>query len=396
MELNVVSVRRIVVVGAGIVGTAVADRLGGRRGCAVTVVDRAARGRLPGSTGHAPGFVGVLAENPVLTELARTSVAVYRDLVCWHRPAFRQVGALELTSTGDTTNRLARRAKAAAAHGVPAVLLTAEQATRMAPRLVTPARIDAALYLPWDGAADARVITSALRARAEASGMRFLPDAEVLGFDTRGNRLTAVHTTEETLAADDVVIACGFWGPAVAHLLGVTLPLVPIAHPYVYSARRRPSGPSTPLVRWPEQGVYARDHGDRDGLGTSDHDPMVPLRTDRAELPWTGGALDRAVARALALLPPRHRWDPVERLNGVQSITPDNAPLLGPLGGIDGLWAAEAVWVTHAAGAAHALVARMFDQPVAIGPLDPGRFADLSPAQWRHRALACYRPAVTP
>ncbi|TCO59559.1 glycine/D-amino acid oxidase-like deaminating enzyme [Actinocrispum wychmicini] len=390
------AVRRIVVIGAGIVGTAVAERLGGRRDCAVTVVDRAARGRLPGSTGHAPGFVGVLAENPVLTELARMSVAVYRDLARRHPPAFHQVGALELASTTQTADRLARRAEAAADHDVPAALVTVGQAARMAPRLVAQARVEAALHLPWDGAADARVITAALRADAEATGVRFVPNANVLGFDVRGNRLTAVRTADDVLGADDVIIACGFWGPAVADLVGVSLPLVPIAHPYVYSRRRAAWGLATPLVRWPEHGVYARDHGDRDGLGTSDHDPPTPSCVDQAELPWPGGELDRAVARALALLPSEHRWDPVERLNGVQSITPDKAPLLGPLGGVDGLWAAEAVWVTHAAGAAHTLVALMFDQRAAVGPLDPGRFAGLSPAEWRRRALACYRPETRP
>lgn len=46
---------------------------------------------------------------------------------------------------------------------------------------------------------------------------------------------------------------------------------------------------------------------------------------------------------------------PEHRLNGVFAMTPDNLPLLGPVADVPGLWVAEAIWVTYAAGAADAL-----------------------------------------
>jgi glycine/D-amino acid oxidase-like deaminating enzyme len=45
----------------------------------------------------------------------------------------------------------------------------------------------------------------------------------------------------------------------------------------------------------------------------------------------------------MALLPPVRRFTPEKRLNGVFAMTPDNLPLLGPVGDIGGLWVAEAV-----------------------------------------------------
>jgi glycine/D-amino acid oxidase-like deaminating enzyme len=372
---QVMAMRRIAVLGAGIVGAAVAERLSVRAGCTVTVIDAGGRGQLPGSTGHAPGFVGVLGDHPVLTRLALDSVDVYRKLE-WHgQTCFDAVGALELAQGQEAAESLARRARAAAEAGIPANLLDPEDAERLAPRLVDSARIRLALHLPADGTARARAITAALGARAAAAGVRFAWDAKVTGVDVRGGRVTAVRTVNDVLAVDDVVIACGLWGPLVADLAGVALPLVPIAHPYVYSATRRATQAPAPIVRWPEHSVYAGDHGSRDGLGTAKHDPVTALAADRAELPWPGRPFDDAVAAAMALLPPRYRWRPAERLNGVLSKTPDMMPLLGSFARLRGLWAAEAIWVTHAAGAAQALVAQMFDEPALTGPLDPERFA---------------------
>jgi glycine/D-amino acid oxidase-like deaminating enzyme len=377
-------IRRVVVVGAGIVGTAVAERLGARKGCSVTVLDRAPRGELRGSTGHAPGFVGVVGED---SALARRSAEVYREL-----SAFDPVGAVELAETSGAAEVLAARAEAAVAAGVPATLLDPVDAARLAPRLVDPARVEAALHLPLDGAARADVATAALRVRAEAAGVRFVPDAKVTGIDVRGDRVAAVRAGGRSFAADDVVLACGIWGPVVAELVGVDLPLAVVAHPYVYGPRRpRPNAPS-PLVRWPERQVYARDDGDRDGLGTSNHEPLVVAEpSERAELEWPDGAMEAAVAAATELWPAEHRWRPAERVCGLLSITPDRRPLLGPFGGIGGLWAAEAIWVTHAAGAAEALVAAMFGEPAAIDPLRPNRFGDEPADELRAKAAARYR-----
>jgi glycine/D-amino acid oxidase-like deaminating enzyme len=384
--------RRIAVIGAGIVGTAVAERLSVRSGCTVTVLDQAREGHLSGSTGHAPGFVGVLAPDASLTELARESIAVYRSLLWRGFAGFAPVGGLDLAESAAGGEALATRAAMATEVGVPATLIRPADAAKRAPRLVDPARVEVALDLPWDGAARACVITAALGARAAAAGVRFRPDAKVVGIDLRGDRVVRVRTPTESFGADDVVVACGIWGPSVAALAGVELPQFPAGHPYVRSASHARTRPPSPLVRWLEQRAYTRDDGNRNGLGTSNHDPLlVQGPFDRAELAWPGGMFDRAVTSALALLPQKHRWSPAEQVHGLLSVTPDGLPLLGALGRVHGLWSAQAIWVTHAAGAARALVAQMFDELTTIGHLAPQRFADEPPDALRRRAVTAYR-----
>jgi glycine/D-amino acid oxidase-like deaminating enzyme len=387
-------VRRIAVVGAGIVGVAIAERLSVRTGCDVTVFEQGPRGRLQGSTAHAPGFVGVLGPDTTMTKLALDSAAVYGKLSYRGSGGFVSVGALELAASAPGAEALSRRAEAAAEAGIPASLIHPGDAARRAPRLVDPTRVEVALHLPSDGAAHAGTIVTALGRRAAAAGVRFQFRAKVTGIELRGERVVAVRTARETFRTDDVVIACGIWGRSVAALAGVDLPQFSVGHPYVRSVPRARAHPPSPLVRWSEHRVYARDHGNHDGLGTSDHHPrLFEDGPDRAELAWPGGSLDRVVAAALALLPPRHRWSPAKRLYGALSITPDGLPLLGALGEIGGLWAAQAIWVTHAAGAARALVAEMFDESTAIGQLAPDRFANEPPEVLHVRAASAYRRA---
>jgi glycine/D-amino acid oxidase-like deaminating enzyme len=80
-----------------------------------------------------------------------------------------------------------------------------------------------------------------------------------------------------------------------------------------------------------------------------------------------------------------------DRRNGVFAVTADNLPLLGPIEPVTGLWSAEAIWITHAAGAAGALAALMFDEPADTAPLSPTRFAGQPAALLRQRASAHYR-----
>lgn len=158
--------RQVVVLGAGIVGTAIAEQLSRRPGCAVTVVDQRGPDTLPGSTGHAPGFVGILSDEPTLVELALASVEIYQKL----QSGFDPLGAVELATSPTGAERLAARAEAAVAAGIPAILIDPADAAALAPRMVPHQGIEAALHLPWDGAAHAKVITAALAERAAAAG----------------------------------------------------------------------------------------------------------------------------------------------------------------------------------------------------------------------------------
>jgi glycine/D-amino acid oxidase-like deaminating enzyme len=140
--------RRIVVIGGGVVGSAVAAELTRDDRVSVTVVERGPGDRLVGSTRHAPGVVGLLGQAPVLTGLARLSAQVYQGLAQRGTLGFDRVGGLEVATSPAAARELERRAALAADAGLPARLLEPAQAARLAPDLVDPASCRAGLLFP--------------------------------------------------------------------------------------------------------------------------------------------------------------------------------------------------------------------------------------------------------
>lgn len=53
--------------------------------------------------------------------------------------------------------------------------------------------------------------------------------------DRGAHRVTVTTASGDTFTADDVILATGVWGPSLTASTGRSLPLFPVAHPYVYS-----------------------------------------------------------------------------------------------------------------------------------------------------------------
>jgi glycine/D-amino acid oxidase-like deaminating enzyme len=394
--------RHVVIIGAGIVGATVAAGLTRDGGVEVTILERGSEHDLRGSTGHAPGYVSLVSESPIMSALAVASATLYEGLESG-LDGFDRVGGLELARSDASLANLERRARLAAEAGITGILLDPDEAAAAAPIFVDREHTVGGLLFPADGVARGGVVTETLKAQASRQGARFVYDATVTGIDVRGDRVEAVRSScGDRFEADDVVIAVGIWGREVAALAGVEVPLAPVAHPYVYGlTRATPSRARLPFVKWREETAYARDHGDRYGIGTHDNDPLAldVGAFDEATQPWPADEFDDPIERALQLLPEEHRFPIDTRLNGLFSMTADNLPLVGPSKDIEGLWIAEALWITHAGGAATALVDMMRGQAPAIDgleALDPARFAALDAEQLVMRARKKYREIWMP
>jgi len=114
---------RVVIVGAGVVGAALADEITARGWDDVTVVDQ---GDLPapgGSTSHAPGLVFQASGSKTMTEMARYTVEKFCSLEAEAGPCFLQVGGLEVATTPERAAELHRRHGWLSAWGVEAHLL---------------------------------------------------------------------------------------------------------------------------------------------------------------------------------------------------------------------------------------------------------------------------------
>jgi len=112
-----------------------------------------------------------------------------------------------------------------------------------------------------------------------------------------------------------------------------------------------------------------------------------------AGLAWDEQFTD-VITSAQQLLQPPFRRVPERRVNGVFAMTPDNLPFLGPHPELTGVWLAQALWVTHAAGAAHALAGAMVEGTPLPSELAADRFGQLDDPTRRSQPQGCCATAL--
>lgn len=367
---------KIVLIGAGIVGCALADELTARGCTDVTVLDQGQLYATGGSSSHAPGLVFQTNATKVMADFARYTVEKYGTLRAAGRDCFTPVGGLELATTPERLDELHRRCGWAHSWGIQASVVGPDECAAMHP-LVQADRVMGGLHTPSDGLVPA---IAAGQAQAEAAvwrGARFLPGHEVLDIEVTGERVTGVVTDQGRIACDLVVSCAGMWGPRIARMVGTTLAMTPLQHQFgwtgpVPALAGAAAEARHPILRYQERDLYYRERYDRIGIGYYGHRPM-PVEADAigtpgdderpmpSMMPFTPDDFAPAWRDSRRLLPSLGASTLDDGFNGLFSFTPDGLPLLGPAAGIDGFWTAEAVWITHSAGVARAVAEWIVD-----------------------------------
>ncbi len=364
---------RVVIIGAGIVGANLADELTARGFDRVTVVDQGPLPMAGGSTSHAPGLVFQVSPSKTMTELARYTAEKFMGLDVNGQWCFNQVGSLEIATTPDRLTDLHRRHGWLTSWGVDGTVIEPDHCVRLFP-LLNRNEILGGLHVPTDGLAKAGRVVVALTRRAESRGAQFRGGTRVVGVEHKGGRVTGVRTADEVLPADIVVCCAGFWGPSVGALVGMPVPLLPLAHQYAKTGQVSElvgrvdelTEADLPILRNQAADLYFRQLVDRIGIGSYGHRPMPARPSDfdgrevtgtsmPSKLPFTEEDFGRAWEQCKRLIPALGSTKFDEGFNGIFSFTPDGGPLIGESPDVRGFWIAEAVWVTHSAGVAKAV-----------------------------------------
>jgi glycine oxidase len=324
----------VVVVGAGVIGAAVAWRTA-QRGLSVMLVDPAP-GR--GASYAAAGMLAPVAEaaygEEALLGLCLDSAARYPAFLAELRgacdvPVARTSGATVVVALdGDDLRALDRLSDYHDELGLPVRRLTGRDCRRLEP-LLSP-RVRGGLSVEGDHAVDPRALVQALLAAGARRGVRLVRRSAssllVESGSARGVRLD----TGEDLTADVVVVAAGSWSGPTGPLGGLPAHLVPPVRPVkgqVLRLRGEP-GPAglTRTVRGWAHGapVYVVPYGDgRVVLGATSEE--MGFNTD-----VTAGGAYELLRDALALVPGLAELELVEATARLRPATPDNAPLIGP------------------------------------------------------------------
>ncbi len=366
---------RVVVIGAGVVGAAVADELTARGWTDVTVLDQGPLWAAGGSSSHAPGLVFQANGSKTMTEFATYTIEKLCSLEVDGEPCFLQVGGLEVATTPERLAELHRRQGWLASWGVESSVLSTEDCLEHFPLLVAD-KVLGGLLIPTDGLAKAVRGIEAQGTRAIERGAQFVAECEVVDISTSDGKVTGVSTNLGDYPADIVVCCAGIWGQRVADMVGMTLPLTPLAHQLAFTdpvpALADAAGELVhPILRHQDHDLYYREDFDKVVVGYYGHDAMPVDVRDIASAPcdgvmpsvhpFTPDDFEPAWAESRALLPALADTELAGGFNGLFSFTTDGFPLIGQSPDVSGFWVAEAVWVTHSAGVARAVAEWLVD-----------------------------------
>ena len=326
----------VVVVGAGVIGCAIAYELS-IRGATVLLLEQDSIGS--GASAHATGSLSMLGAEFASGSSFDLALQSYRlfpglvseleqetgmDLLYQQRPQLRL--ALE-----EDEERLIKKGMSWQGEHLPLEWIDGDEVRRIEPRL-TP-RVRGAVYQRESAQLDSYRFTLALAQAAERYGAE-IQLRRVTGLLKSNGRVTHVRHAGGTVSCDTVVLALGAWSAACVEWLGVSVPVAPMKGERLLL---RYKGDALPvLITSPKRGhmisrldgllsvgsTGGRDYDQRDlFVGTDfDHQP-----TEAAKL--------ELLQRAIDVLPDLEAADVVHHLAGSRPLSSDRLPIIGRVPG---------------------------------------------------------------
>jgi 4-methylaminobutanoate oxidase (formaldehyde-forming) len=330
---------RAVIIGGGVGGTSVAYHLAERGWTEIVLVDRAEL--TSGSTFHSAGLVGQLRGSVTLTKMMMYGTDLYRRLrdETGVDPSWHEVGSLRLASSVARYEELQRQAGWAKTFGLPLELISAGEARDRFP-LMTTDGVLGAVWLPTDGWLDPSGLAMALAAGTRQRGVKIRTHTRVVGIGVDRGRVTGVEVEgrdgeRETIAADVVVNAGGMFAPEIGHMAGVTIPIVPMAHQYLFTEAIEGVHAGLPQLRDPDNLVYFREEVGGLCMGGYERNP-APWSLDGIPPDFNGKLLapdwprfEEIMAGAVRRVPAIADAGVSRIINGPEGFTPDNEFILG-------------------------------------------------------------------
>jgi glycine/D-amino acid oxidase-like deaminating enzyme len=374
---------QVTVIGGGAIGAAIVYYLAKEGWTDVQLVEAGLPGNATSS--QAAGLLGQPRTTLERTRLTMRTADVLRGLEdeTGYDPDWNETGSLRVAMSEPAVAELRRIAAVAAQAGLEIELVDGPRARDLFPPLEQVEEIALALHCPTDGYVQPHSLVNAFLGGARKLGARVVPHCRVIGVDVHEGAVSGVRTTKGDVRTELVIDAAGPWGGAVAQMVGLELPIVPVAHQYFVTGPLDGWHSGLPCLRIPEIQVYARGEGAGALCGGFEH---------------AGASIDPETVAVDSPLTAEPRWEvlggfadgfarfvPLISDAGVQAVfkgwpgfTPDGRFIVGRVAGLHGFVMASgcnAHGVSGSAGLAEHLLESLGDEiSPYVASLSPDRF----------------------
>lgn len=384
----------IVVVGAGILGLAVAwalgQGLGSGGGRSVLVVDR--HPPATQATARAAALLTRARSDAATAALVRDTYAAIEALEdeLEEDLGLRRVGTLHVASSAARVEAL--RALVADSAD-PVDWLDGDRAARLAPCLSGEA-VERAAFMPLDGFIDPVRLADAYRRSARRSGVRIRGGLSVQAIRVERGHVVGIDTDHGFIAAPVMVNAAGAWAAGLAWSAAVGLPQAPVRSQYWITEPRPDLFPrDLPVLVMPDAGAYARPElgallfGLRGRRSLAFDPARLPDDTDGLDLADSDGGwgtLEEGWQALARLCPPLLQSGIAHYVSGLSTYTADGRFVLGPVTEPEGLFMATGccgAGIAASGGIGRAVAASILGKPGPVGMAHfaPGRLGAVDP-----------------
>lgn len=371
----------VLVLGAGIVGCALAYHLGRRGVTSVTVYDP--RTPAAGATGRAAGVVTEQLWNRWDVEVTRESHREYAALCHrWDPEAYLQNGFVRWTSSPDAVSAVEEARERLHGWGVEVEEATPSDLARSLPA----GRFDdirAAIISPHDACVTPSAVATIYAEAARQAGASFDFGRPMVSVGRSGD-LWQLTTSSGELRGRSLVVAAGAWSKMLLRTLGRPIPLTPYR---TQAAMLRPSKPALetfPTLHDIDLDVYVRPEAQGRLLG-GDGTEKTEADPERFIPGGDSYFLEHLAASLGERLPGWADSEVVSAWAGVCTSTYDRRPVIGVVARDPNLFVAtgfNGFGVMRAGGVGRRLADLIADGPDANGPREalhpvaPDRFPD--------------------
>ncbi len=346
---------QVVIIGGGVGGASIAYHLTKLGWKDVLLIEK--HELTSGSTWHSAGLVGQMRSDANLTRMMHYSTDLYRSLKAetGQDTSWREVGGLRLASSAERMEENKRLVGMARSFGVPMELIGAKEAQDMFPLMDITGVVGAA-YTPNDGSIDPTGLTNALAIGAKQRGAKIFTDTAVTAINVKNGRVHEVVTTKGTIKTEVVVNASGMWGREIGKMVGLNLPVIPMAHLYIMTKPIEGVTNTFPNLRDPDLLVYWREEVGGLVTGGYERQPAyfgvngIPDDFKFQLLPPDWDRFTPLMENSIRRVPAIEDAEVIKLLNGPEGFTPDGEFLLGPTS-VKGFWVACAFCAHGLAGA---------------------------------------------
>lgn len=351
----------LIVIGAGIVGTACAE-LAVREGLRVAVIEPGPVGG--GATAAAMGHLVAMDDDPAELALSRYSLGLWERFADLPEAEFSRCGTLWLARDAHEFERVAARVARLAAAGVRARPVEADELYRLEPALA--AGLCGGMLVPGEAVVYPPRVALHLLGLARAGGAEFLPGRRVVRLSAGGARLD-----DGRELTGPVLLATGCALPEL-------LPQLPMRarKGHLVVTERYPGRVRHQLL---ELGYADSAHGDADSSVAFNLQPrptgqllIGSSREFGVDEPAVSPAmLRRMLERAFAFVPMLRELQALRAWTGFRPATGDGRPYIGAVADRAHTWVAaghEGLGVTTALGTAQLLVDQLLGRVPAIDP----------------------------